>query len=77
MRLQTLYFIGALAVTAIPLSAGAQLLPANDQSTINTQADKQTVQKCPPGYDWEAAGYLGSGKWRPARCASRSRTIDF
>lgn len=76
MRFQNLYFLGALAVAAIPLSAGAQSLLANDQSTTNkavTQADR----RCPPGSVWEPAGYLGSGKWRPARCASRSRTIDF
>ena len=35
MRLQALSFIGALAVTAIPLSAGAQSLPANDQPVPN------------------------------------------
>jgi len=77
MRLQTLCFIGAFAVTAIPLSAGAQSLPANDQRTPNAQADNQAVQKCPPGYDWEAAGYLGGGKWHPGFCGSRSHTIDF
>jgi hypothetical protein len=35
MRLQALYIIGALAVTATPLSAGAQSLPANGQPTTN------------------------------------------
>jgi hypothetical protein len=54
MRLQTLYFIGAFAVMAIPLSAGAQSLPANEQPgnhqwTSNAQADKQAAQKCPRG----------------------------
>ena len=78
MRLQTLYFIGAFAVAAIPLSAGAQSLPANDQPanqqwTTNAQADNQAFQQCPPGYDWEPAGYLPGGYWGPARCASRSR----
>jgi len=73
MQLQTLYFVGAFAVAAIPLSAGAQSLPANGQSathqwTSNAQADKQAVQRCPPGYDWEPAGYLGGGTWRPAFC---------
>lgn len=77
MRLQTFYFIGAIAATAIPLSAGAQSLPENHQWTTNPQAENQAVQKCPPGYDWEPAGYLGGGTWRPARCASRSKTIDF
>ena len=76
MRLQTLYFIGTLAVAAIPLSAGAQSLPANDQWT-NAQADNQAVRQCPPGYDWEPAGYLGGGTWHPAFCGSRSNTIAF
>jgi hypothetical protein len=77
MRLQTLYLTGALAVTAIPLSAGAQSLSANDQSTTNSQAVDQSVQKCPPGWVWEPAGYLGGGHWSPAHCASRSNTIAF
>ena len=73
MRLQALYFIGALAVTAIPLSAGAQSLPTNHQLTTNVQADNQAVQQCPRGYDWEPAGYLPGGVWQAARCVSRSR----
>jgi hypothetical protein len=77
MRLQTIYFIGALAATAIPLSAGAQSLPANNQPTTNSQAVNQADQKCPPGWVREPAGYLGGGAWRPARCASLSGTIDF
>lgn len=90
MRLQMLYFIGTLAAAAIPLSAGAQSLPANnhwtnaqavlptnDQWTANAQADNQAVPQCPLGYDWEPAGYLGGGTWHPAFCGSRSRTISF
>ena len=77
MRLQNLYLLGALAVAAIPLSAGAQSLLANDQSNTNSRGVTQADRKCPPGSVWEPAGYLGSGKWRPARCASRSHTIDF
>ena len=82
MSLQTLYFIGALAIPAIPLTAGAQSLPANDQWTrgqwtTSAQADDQTAQRCPPGYDWEPAGYLGGGHWHPAFCGSRSKTINF
>jgi hypothetical protein len=73
MRLQALYFIGALAVTAILLSAGAQPLPANHQWTTNAQAGNQAVQQCPPGYDREPAGYLPGGIWHPAFCGSRSR----
>jgi hypothetical protein len=77
MRLQTLYLIGALAVTAIPLSAGAQSLSVNDQSTANFQTVDRSVQKCPPGWVWEPAGYLGGGHWSPAHCASLGNTIDF
>ena len=90
MRLQTLYFVAGLGLAAVPLAAGAQSLPANnpwtnsqaalseaDQPPANTQADIQAVPQCPPGYDWEPAGYLGSGKWHPAFCGSRSHTIYF
>jgi hypothetical protein len=72
MRLQALYFTGALAVTAIPLSPEAQSLPANHRWTTNAQADNQ-AQQCPRGYDWEPAGYLPGGVWNPPRCVSRSR----
>ena len=47
MRLQTLYFLGALAVAAVPLSAGAQSLPANGQWTANAQADNQAASNAP------------------------------
>ena len=49
MRLQNLYFMGALAVAAIPLSAGAQSLPASGQSTSNSETVSRANQKCPPG----------------------------
>ena len=77
MRLQTFYFIGALAATAIPLSAGAQSLPANNQAAANAQAVDQGGQQCPPGWVWEPAGYLGGGHWSPGHCASRGNTIAF
>jgi hypothetical protein len=51
MRLRALYFIGALGVTAILLSAGVQSLPANRQWTTNAQVENQGIQRCPPGYD--------------------------
>jgi hypothetical protein len=73
MRLPALYFIGALAVTAIMLSAGAQSFPTNHQWTTNAQADNHPFQQCPPGYDREPAGYLPGGIWHPAFCGSRSR----
>jgi hypothetical protein len=72
MRLQALCFIGALAVMAILLSAGAQSLPTNHPWTTNAQADNQAVHQCPRGYDWEPAGYLPGGVWHPAFCGSRS-----
>jgi hypothetical protein len=77
MRLKALYLIGALAVTAIPLSAGAQSLPANDQWTTNAQAVDPPVQQCAPGYVWEHGGYTGGGTWRPPHCASLGKTIWF
>ena len=75
MRLQALSFIGALAVTAIPLSAGAQSLPANDQPVPNAEVYARSAEACPAGLIWEPAGYLSSGKWRPAivRPATLSR----
>jgi hypothetical protein len=60
MRLQALYFIGALAVAATPLSAGAQSLPANHQWTANAQADNQAVQRCPPSIKDPAVGGEGA-----------------
>jgi hypothetical protein len=47
MRLRTLYFIAAFAITAIPLSAGAQSLPANHQWTTHAQSDNAAVWQCP------------------------------
>jgi hypothetical protein len=73
MRLQALYFIGALAVTAILLSAGAQSLPANHQWTTNAQADNQAVQQCPRAMIGSLPDMLPGGFWGPARCASRNR----
>jgi hypothetical protein len=77
MRLQALYFIGALGVAAVPLAAGAQSLPANDQRTTNAQEANRPVQECPAGWVWEQGGYSGSGTWRAPHCASLSGTIDF
>jgi hypothetical protein len=77
MRLKSLYLCGALAVAAIPLSAGAQSWPANNPSAPNAQGYTESAKACPPGYDFEPSGYLGNGHWSPAHCASRSKTIDF
>ena len=77
MWLQTLCFIGALTVAAVPLAAGAQSLTPNFPWTNNPQTAEQGPQTCPPGWVWEPAGYLGGGKWIPGHCASRRHTIDF
>jgi hypothetical protein len=61
MRLQNLYFVGALAAAATPLSVGAQSLPANDQWTTNAQADDQLVQRCPPALGL-GAGRISRGR---------------
>jgi hypothetical protein len=77
MRLQAVYLIGALAVTTVPLAAGAQSLPANDRGADNARAVNQVVPTCAAGWVWEHGGYAGAGTWRPPHCASRSRTVDF
>jgi hypothetical protein len=71
MRLQAAYLVGALAVTMIPLSAGAQSLFAGNQPGRNTQAATQSIGVCPSGWYWEQAGYISRGKWREAHCAPR------
>lgn len=77
MRLHALYLTGALIAMASPLSAGAQLLPANDPSTASLQTVNPPAEQCAPGYVWEPGGYLGGGSWRAGHCASLSGTIDF
>jgi hypothetical protein len=72
MRLHSLYLTGALLTMAIPLSAGAQLLQANEQPTPDAQTYFQWSQRCPAGWVWEQPGYLSSGKWRPSHCAPRN-----
>ena len=59
----------AIAVATVPwLSATAQTgntaPPAQSSGNQPPQA-----QACPPGTHWEEAGYIGHGKYRPARCA--------
>jgi len=60
MRLKSFYLCGALAVAAIPLSAGAQSWPANNPSAPNAQGYTESAKACPPGYDFEPSGYLGN-----------------
>jgi hypothetical protein len=66
------FLTGALIVTAIPLSAGAQLMEANRQPTAGAEQTTPALDSCPPGWVWESAGYLKQGKWRPAHCAPRN-----
>jgi hypothetical protein len=77
MRLKAFYFMGALAVAAIPLSAGAQSLSQDYHWKFNSQAIEPGAQQCPAGYDFEHGGYMGGGMWRPPHCASRSKTVMF
>lgn len=74
MRLQSLYFCGALAAAAIPLSAGAQSWPTRNQASPNAEGYSQSAEQCPAGRVWEHAGYLSGGKWRAAHCAPRGLT---
>ena len=70
MRLNALYFIGALIGVAIPLSAGAAPFQQDRQSTRSAE---QTLASdaCGPGWYWEPAGYAPHGKFRAAHCARR------
>ncbi|HVH78031.1 MAG TPA: hypothetical protein VM782_01460 [Stellaceae bacterium] len=56
------------ALTAAPfLSAGAQT--TNSPPPQSSTAQPPQVPACPRGTHWEEAGYVGHGKYRPARCA--------
>ena len=76
MTMRTLYFTGALAVSALPFAAGAQSLPIYNQPAPNAAVYAQSAEACPAGWVWEPSGYLSSGKWRPAHCAPRN-TIAY
>jgi hypothetical protein len=71
MRLQSLFFVGVLAATAIPLAARAQPSPVNGGAAASAQA-VESAQACAPGWVWEPEGYTGRGYWRPAHCAPRT-----
>jgi hypothetical protein len=71
MRLKALYLTGALAVSAVPLSAGAEPAQADRQDTTSFQEVTPAEDACAPGWYWEEAGYAKHGKWRPAHCAPR------
>jgi hypothetical protein len=71
MRMRTAYLTSTLLLTAIPLSAGAALAPANNQSADGVEQAVPATETCPTGWVWEPDGYMSSGKWRPAHCAPR------
>jgi hypothetical protein len=79
MRLNALYFIGALTIWAMPASAGAAeasptaAVPARTdrQAAVDARQGMSAAQVCPPGYYWEPSSYAKHGKFRPAHCARR------
>jgi hypothetical protein len=71
MRLSTLCLIGALTVTAIPLSAYAMPQQSYRQQAASALQDTPAGGTCAPGWYWEPAGYVTHGKFRPAHCAPR------
>ncbi len=71
MQLNKLYLIGALAVLAIPLSAGATPYQGNRQPAASALQETPTADACGHGWYWEQPGYAKHGKWRPAHCAPR------
>jgi hypothetical protein len=79
MRLNALYVIGAVTISAIAPSAGtAALQPAG---IVPVQSDRQAAvgaprgtlapDACAPGYYWEPSSYARHGKFRLAHCAPR------
>lgn len=75
MRLNTLCLIGALTVTAIPLSANAMPQQVYRQQAAGAlQGVSEGIgapDACGPGWYWEPSGYVSHGKFRPGHCARR------
>jgi hypothetical protein len=79
MRLNALYLIGAVTVSAIAPLAGtaaaqpAGIVPAQSdrQAAIGAPRGTQAPYACAPGYYWEPSSYARHGKFRPAHCALR------
>jgi hypothetical protein len=69
MRLYAFRLIGALAVSAIPLAAGAAPAQSDRATAVGASRDTTAAYACPPGYYWEPASYAPHGKFRPAHCA--------
>jgi hypothetical protein len=71
MRLHGLFLAGALVAAAIPLSAGAALVPAGRETGASARQAAAATYACPAGYYWEPDAYAPHGKFRPAHCALR------
>ncbi len=70
MRLGVLYLVSALAVSAIPLSAGAQPDQPNSQTASAPAPTAPQPGACRrPGWVWVRAGIVTHGVWRPVHCA--------
>jgi hypothetical protein len=64
----------ARALSLFAVLTGLMVVPALAQTPGNptppsSQGRPSPAQACPPGTHWEEAGYVGHGKYRPARCA--------
>jgi hypothetical protein len=68
MRMNTLKTIAFMAVALPSLSATA--FSATNFSQAPANASTIAVNQCPAGTYFEPAGYVGSGKWRDAHCAT-------
>ena len=80
MRLKSFYLCGALAVAAIPLSAGAQSWPTRNQSAPNAAGifSVRPNSALPAGF-WSHAGYLSerqTGAPPTVRHAASQSTTD-
>ena len=71
MRLSALCLIGAVAVLAIPLSAGAVPAQPDRQAAVSGEQARPAALPRPLGYYWEPDAYAVHGKFRPAHCAPR------
>jgi hypothetical protein len=71
MRFSAYYVIRCLALAGIALSAETAVAQSNPRPIATIAQSAQATGVCPPGYYWEAAGYIHHSKYRPAHCAIR------
>jgi hypothetical protein len=69
MTPKTALLIGMVLAAAawLPASAQTPYSAPPPQSSVNPPPPP--IPACPAGTHWEEAGYVGHGKYRPARCA--------